>query len=107
MTLDEIQDKVVTNEYDYTFHAEVVTMKDKKCNFCGSTEYGKRRTDYLYSYRGNYLLVPNTPVEVCLNCGMVYFDAKVLKEIEKRFFAIQRKSEKPDGYVELPMVAYA
>ena len=183
MTLDEIQDKVLTNEYDYTLHAEierkadsltfhqieaailegeilehypdggrgesclflglaitslytlsvgggerelcslpfmyrsnqnlsihgrgVIVMEDKKCNFCGSPEYGKRRTDYLYSYRGNYLLVPNTPVEVCLNCGMVYFDAKVLKEIEERFFAIQRKSEKPDGYVELPMVAYA
>jgi len=82
-------------------------MEDKKCNFCGSTNYEKRRTDYLYSYRGNYLLVPNTPVEVCLNCGMIYFDAKVLKEIEKRFFAIQRKSEKPDGYVELPVAAYA
>ena len=141
MTLDEIQDKVVTNEYDYTFHAEierkadsltfhqiesailggeildhdhynddgrgVITMENKKCNFCGSTNYEKRRTDYLYSYRGNYLLVPNTPVEVCLNCGMIYFDAKVLKEIEKRFFAIQRKSEKPDGYVELPVAAYA
>jgi len=82
-------------------------MESKKCNFCGSMEYEKRRTDYLYSYRGNYLPVPNTPVEVCLNCAMVYYEAKVLKEIEQRFFAIQRKSEKPDRYVELPVASYA
>ena len=42
-----------------------------------------------------------------MNCGMVYFDAKVLKEIERRFFAIQKKTEKPDSYVELPQVAFA
>ena len=36
--------------------------------------------------------VPNTPVEVCLHCGMVYCDAAVLKEIERCFFAIQDKS---------------
>lgn len=82
-------------------------MENKKCNFCGSTEYENRRTDYLYSYKGNYLLVPNTPVEVCLRCGMVYYDANVFKQIEQRFFAIQRKSEQPDSYLELPVAAYA
>ncbi|RJP44868.1 MAG: type II toxin-antitoxin system MqsA family antitoxin [Desulfobacteraceae bacterium] len=78
----------------------------RKCNFCGSTEYEQRKTEYLYSYKGNYLLVPNTPVEVCAGCGMVYYDAGVLKEIERRFFAIQKKEEKPDSYVELPRAAY-
>lgn len=82
-------------------------MENKKCIYCGSPQYEDRRTDYLYSYKGNYLLVPNTPVEICLNCGMVYFDAKVLKEIERRFFAIQKKTEKPDSYIELPRVAFA
>ncbi len=82
-------------------------MEDKKCNFCGKANYENRRTDYLYSYKGNYLLVPNTPVEVCTNCGMVYYDAKVLKSIEKRFFAIQRKLEKPDHYMDVPVSAYA
>jgi YgiT-type zinc finger domain-containing protein len=79
----------------------------KKCNFCGHADYEERTTEYLYSYKGNYLLVPNTPVEICLKCGMVYFDAKVLKEIERRFFAIQKKEERPDSYIELPKVAYA
>lgn len=82
-------------------------MKRKKCNFCGSPEYEQRKTEYLYSYKGNYLLVPNTPVEICLNCGMVYYDAKVLKEIERRFFAIQKKKVKPDAYIELPRLAFS
>jgi YgiT-type zinc finger domain-containing protein len=81
-------------------------MKRKKCNYCGSFEYEQRRTEYLYSYKGNYLLVPNTPVEVCLDCGMVYYDAKVLKEIERHFFAIQKKKEKPDAFIELPRLAF-
>ncbi len=82
-------------------------MRKERCNFCGSDRYEERRIEYLYSYKGSYLLVPDTPIEVCLNCGMVYYDAVVLKEIERRFFAIQRKTEKPDRYIEIPAKAYA
>jgi YgiT-type zinc finger domain-containing protein len=78
-----------------------------QCNFCGSDRYEERRIDYLYSHKGKYLLVPNTPVEVCLTCGMIYYDAAVLKEIERRFFAIQQQSEQPDNYIQMPVVAYA
>ena len=82
-------------------------MRKVRCNFCASDRYEERRIKYLYSHKGKYLLVPNTPVEVCLNCGMVYYDAAVLGEIERRFFAIQRKAEKPDRYIEVPAKAYA
>lgn len=82
-------------------------MRQVRCNFCGSERYEERRIEYLYSYQGEYLLVPNTPVEVCLDCGMVYYDAAVLKEIERRFFAIRRNAEKPDRYIEMPAMAYA
>ena len=82
-------------------------MKQVRCNFCGSDRYEERKTEYLYSHDGQYLLVPNTPVEVCLNCGTVYYDAAVLKEIERRFFAIQKKTEEPDRYIEVPEKAYA
>lgn len=77
-------------------------MREIKCNICGSDRYEERKIEYLYSHEGKYLLVPNTPVEVCLNCGMIYYDAAVLKEIEKHFFAIQSKDEKPDRYIEMP-----
>ncbi len=80
-------------------------MKEKKCNFCGKSEYEERKTDYLYSYKGNYLLVPDTPVEMCLNCGMIYYQASVLKEIERRFFAIQKKQEAPSNFIEIPTMS--
>ena len=79
---------------------------EKTCNYCGSDRYEERRIEYFYTHQGKHLLVPNTPVEVCLNCGMVYYDAKVLKEIERRFFAVQKKEEKPDAYIELPRLVF-
>ena len=77
------------------------------CSSCGSDRYEERRIEYLYSHQGNYLLVPNTPVEICQDCGMVYYEATVLKEIERRFFAIQDRSEEADSYIEMPAKAYA
>ncbi len=82
-------------------------MSKKVCNFCGGEEYQEKKVEYLYSYKGQYLLVPNTPVEICSNCGMLYYDAKVLKKIEKRFFAIQENTVKPDKYIQMPTLAYA
>lgn len=74
----------------------------KKCNFCGSSDYEERKTEYLYSHKGEYLLVSDTPCEVCLNCGMVYYHSRVLNEIERQFFSIQNKEEEPDRYLRVP-----
>jgi YgiT-type zinc finger domain-containing protein len=82
-------------------------MRKVLCNFCGSARYEERKIEYLYGHKSKYLLVPNTTVEVCINCGMVYYDAAVLKEIERLFFAIQNKAEEPDRYIEMPAKAYA
>jgi YgiT-type zinc finger domain-containing protein len=82
-------------------------MRKAQCNFCSSDRYEERRIEYLYSHQGKYLLVRNTPVEVCMNCGMIYYDAVVLKEIEQHFFAIQNKTEVPDRYIEMPAKSYA
>jgi YgiT-type zinc finger domain-containing protein len=81
-------------------------MEKKTCSYCGSSNYELLSTDYLYSYAGKYLLVPDTPVEVCSECGMIYYEAKVLKVIERKFFAIQDKVEIPDKYIDLPSVSY-
>ena len=77
-------------------------MREITCNICGSQGYEQRKVDYLYRHRDRYLLVPNTPVEVCLDCGMLYYDAKVLKEIERLFFAIQAQQEEPDCLLSIP-----
>jgi YgiT-type zinc finger domain-containing protein len=82
-------------------------MKEIKCSFCGADRFEDRRTEYLYSHKGKYLLVPNTPVQVCSNCGMVYYDAAVLKEIERRFFAIEASQEPPDRYITMPEKSFA
>ena len=78
-----------------------------QCNFCNSEQYEERRIEYLYSHKGKYLLVPNTPVEGCTTCGMIYYDATVLKKIERRFLAIQQNTEQPDHYIQMPTAAYA
>ena len=82
-------------------------MKKSQCNFCDSEQYEERRIEYLYSYKGEYLLVPNTPVEVCTHCGMMYYEAAVLKKIERRFFAIQQNKGQPDRYIQMPTAVYA
>lgn len=82
-------------------------MASVRCNRCSSKQCEQRRVEYLYQHDGKYLLVPNTPVEVCSECGMIYYDAAVLNEIERRFFAIDRKAEQPDRYIQIPEKAYA
>ncbi len=82
-------------------------MRNTRCNICGSDRYEPRKIEYLYSHKGEYLLVPDTPVEVCVNCGMVYYDAVILKEIERRFFAILQNTEKPDRYIQVPQKSLA
>jgi hypothetical protein len=37
---------------------------------------------------------------------MIYYEAEVLKEIERCFFAIQEKREVPDRVIEVPEVVY-
>ncbi|PTN36922.1 type II toxin-antitoxin system MqsA family antitoxin [Desulfonatronum sp. SC1] len=67
-------------------------MRKCNCHFCGSPDYDQRKVDYLYSYKEKTLLVPNTPVDVCVKCGMFYYDAIILKAIEKFFFAVYAKN---------------
>jgi hypothetical protein len=43
----------------------------------------------------------------CLNCDMVHYDAVILKEIGRRFFAIQNNIEEPDSYIQMPTAAYS
>ena len=78
-----------------------------RCTSCGSEDFETRRVEYLYSHQGQYLLVPDTPVRVCQGCGTMFYDAKVLKEIERHFFAIQSHREEPESYIRIPTMVYA
>lgn len=81
--------------------------KEAQCPFCGGHEFEEQRTDYLYSHDGKYLLVPNMPVLVCATCGMVYYHGSVLEEVERHFLNIYSQHEQPDGYIQMPTLAYA
>jgi YgiT-type zinc finger domain-containing protein len=82
-------------------------MATIRCNFCGDDRHEERRVEYLYSHQGKYLLVPNTPVQVCLNCGAIYYAAAVLKKVERRFFATHSQMEEPDCYIQMPAKAFS
>jgi len=82
-------------------------MSKIQCSTSGSENFEERKFNYLNHYQGKYLLVSNTPVEVCLDCGMMYYDAKVLKKIEQHFFAIHNNQEQPDQYISIPTKAFA
>ena len=82
-------------------------MNDVRCTSCGASDFEARKVEYLYSHQGQYLLVPNTPARVCQNCGTMFYEATVLKEIERRFFAIQSHSEEPERYIRIPTMVFA
>ncbi len=54
-------------------------MREVQCNVGGSKHYEEGRVEYLFFYQGEYLLVPNTSVEACVDCGIVDYDAAVMK----------------------------
>jgi YgiT-type zinc finger domain-containing protein len=81
-------------------------MKMTRCNLCGGTRFSPRRVNYLHSNNGKYLPAPNTPAEVCDGCGMEFYDADVVKEIERRFFAIHSNTETPDEVLPIPSKAF-
>jgi len=72
-------------------------MSKIQCSTSGSENFEERKFNYLNHYQGKYLLVSNTPVEVCLDCGMMFYDAKVLKKIEQHFFAIHNNTDRAIG----------
>ena len=80
-------------------------MKEKRCPVCGSTDYDAKKVEYIYRHNGHYLLVRDVPAEVCRACGTRFYEAKVLQEIERCFFAMQEGQAVE--YVKMPVTAYS
>ncbi len=59
------------------------------CTFCGNKNIKSVLTEYTYKHNGNYMIFHNVPAFQCEYCGEKYFEAKVLKQIEKEFIAVQ------------------
>lgn len=63
------------------------------------------QVEYIYRHDGHYLLVRGVPAEVCHVCGTRFYEAKVLQEIERCFFAMQEGQAVE--YVKMPVTAYS
>ncbi len=78
-----------------------------KCNFCGNKHFSFKRTDYIYKHKGHFMLFKNVPSEACDYCGERYYEASVLKSIEKEFFDIFNHRKEPSIKIEMPVKEYA
>ncbi len=57
----------------------------KTCNFCGNININNKNVQYIYKHNNQFLIVNNVPCEECEFCGEQYFEAEVLKKIERNF----------------------
>jgi YgiT-type zinc finger domain-containing protein len=80
--------------------------RDMICNYCGHSEYVQKKVEYVYRHKGHYMVFQDVPAEVCLHCGTRYFDADVILSIEKRFFLIYDKHQKPERTMSVPVEAF-
>ncbi len=61
----------------------------QSCSFCGNENIKNSLVEYTYKHDGKYMIFHNVPASQCEYCGEKYFEAKVLKQIEKEFVAVQ------------------
>ncbi len=81
-------------------------MTTKICNFCGQSEFESRKVEYIYRHRQQYMVFRDVPAEICLHCGMRYFAAQVILEIEQRFFEVQRQEKPATQIVSVPVETF-
>lgn len=78
-----------------------------KCPFCGHRDMVAKQVEYLYRSGERFLVVTDVPCLECEFCGEQYFEAVVLKKIERDFLAIQNTGKKPMKTIMVPVEAYA
>lgn len=79
----------------------------KVCNFCGNKTFKSKKVQYIYRHNGHFLVVNNVPCEECKYCGEQYFEADVLKKIEKDFMDISSARKKSKKQIKVPVEDFA
>ena len=77
------------------------------CNFCGNKNFRIEQVQYIYRHDGRFLIVNDVPCEECEYCGEQYFEADVLKRIEKYFMDVYSAGKKPKQLIEVPVEEFA
>ena len=80
---------------------------DRQCPFCGNRNMAAKRVEYLYRDGGRFMVVNDVPCLECEFCGERYFEAAVLKTIERDFFAIRSSDKKPLRTIQVPVEEFA
>jgi len=73
------------------------------CNFCGNKNFVKKEVEYMYAHEGHMLMVEHVPCEECEYCGERYFEAGVLKTIEREYLEIYRHGKKAGKEITVPV----
>jgi YgiT-type zinc finger domain-containing protein len=73
------------------------------CNFCGNKNFKNKKVQYFYKHNSKFLIVNNVPCEECEFCGEQYFEAEVLKKIEKEFNDIYSLGKKAKSEMNVPV----
>ena len=72
------------------------------CSFC-SGELEERLVQHEYHWKGKLFVFEDVPARVCRQCGEKYFDAKVVKSMER---AVLDQLE-PKRIIQVPVFSYA
>lgn len=71
------------------------------CSFCNG-ELEERRVQHEYRWEGKLFVFEDVPARVCRQCGEKYFDAKVVKAMER---AVLEQLE-PKRILQVPLFSY-
>ncbi|MBF0316948.1 MAG: YgiT-type zinc finger protein [Nitrospirae bacterium] len=75
----------------------------KVCNFCGDNSFIEKRVQYIYKHDDRFLIVNSVPCQECGFCGEQYFEAAVLKKIEKDFHDIYFHGRAVEQEIKVPV----
>jgi YgiT-type zinc finger domain-containing protein len=72
------------------------------CSFCDG-ELEERLVQHEYRWEGNLFVFEDVPARVCRQCGEKYFDAAVVKAMERAVLGKLR----PKRILQVPVYEYA
>jgi YgiT-type zinc finger domain-containing protein len=72
------------------------------CSFCDG-ELKERLVQHEYRWEGNLFVFEDVPARVCRQCGEKYFDAAVVKAMERAVLGKLR----PKRVLQVPVYEYA
>jgi YgiT-type zinc finger domain-containing protein len=72
------------------------------CSFCGG-ELEERLVQHEYRWEGKLFVFEDVPARVCRQCGEKYFDAQVVKAMERAVL----HQLKPKRILQVPLFTYS